>query len=177
MPEAQPPDLTRPIRRPSERLALVEYVASTPALQESEHLEWKSGYDLSRRPDAGKLAKQLIGFANRDPARSQRLFEGYAYVLLGVEAGAVQGVPVWDSADIESWLSRFVPPELVYDVYYVKVGGTDVLFLEIEPPGPVHAIYCLKASTGDEEFTLGEGTIYVRRGGKTEVANAAEVSR
>lgn len=177
MPEAQQPDLTHPLRRPSERLALVEYVATTSSLQETEHLEWKSGYDLARRTDAGKLAKQLIGFANRDPIRSRRLFEGYAYVLLGVEAGAIQGVPVWDSADIENWLSRFVSPELVYDVHYVKARDSDVLFIEIEPPKPGSTIFCLQASTGDDQSNLSEGTIYVRRVGKTEVANAAEVAR
>ena len=176
MSQTQPPDLSRPLRRPSERLALVEYVAGSPSLQENEHLEWKSGYDLSRRPDAGKVAKQLIGFSNRDPMRAKRLVGGYGYVLLGVEAGAVRGVPVWDSADIESWLSRFVPSELVYDIHYVKAMGADVLFLEADPPRAGDAIFCLQASTGDGDINLTEGTIYVRRGGKTEPANATEIA-
>jgi hypothetical protein len=94
MAEAQPLNLTQRLRRPSERLALVEYIASSPTLQENEHLEWKSGYDLGKRPDAGEVAKQLVGFANRDPARAQRQTGGFAYVLLGIEPGAVTGVPV-----------------------------------------------------------------------------------
>src|SRR5690349_2932284 len=176
MPQVQPPDLRRPLRRPSERLALVEYIAASPTLQENEHLEWKSGYDLSRRPDAGKMAKQLIGFANRDPGRAQRLTGGYAYVLLGARAGELTGVPLWDSADIESWLSRFVPPELVYDIHYVDAAGKDVLVFEVDPPHQGDSIFCLQASTGEGNKNLCEGTIYVRRGGKTEVANASEIA-
>jgi hypothetical protein len=176
MAEVQPPDLTGRLRRPSERLALVEYIAGSPTLQENEHLEWKSGYNLGRRPDAGKVAKQLISFANRDPVRSQRLTGGYAYLLLGVEAGRVIGVPVWDSADIESWLSRFVPSELMYDVHYVTAEGKDVLVLEVDPPRQGDTIFCLQASTGDGGSNMAEGTIYVRRGGKTEMAGANEIA-
>lgn len=175
MAEVEPPDLSQPLRRPSERLALVEYVAASPTLQESEHLEWKSAYDLSRRPDAGKVAKQLIGFANRDPVRAQRLTGGFAYLLLGVEAGSISGVPMWDSADIESWLSRFVPAELMYDLHYVKASGKNILVFEIDPPQPGDAIFCLRASTGDNNTSLVDGSVYVRRGGKTEVANAVEI--
>jgi Putative DNA-binding domain len=164
------------LRRPSERLALVEYIAASPTLQENEHLEWKSGFDLSRRPDAGKVAKQLIGFGNRDPARAKRLTGGCAFVLLGVEAGELSGVPVWDSADIESWLSRFVPSDLIYDVHYVSAGGKDILVLEVDPPRQGDSIFCLQASTGESNANLSEGTIYVRRGGKTEPANAAEIA-
>jgi hypothetical protein len=176
MAEAQPPDLSQRLRRPSERLALVEYIAASPTLQENEHLEWKSGYDLGKRPDAGKVAKQLVGFANRDPARAQRQTGGYAYVLLGIEPGAVTGVPVWDSANIESWLSRFVPSELMYDVHYASAEGKEILLLEVDPPRQGDPIFCLQASTGEGNANLSEGTIYVRRGGKTEPANAAEIA-
>lgn len=176
MAEAQSLNLARRVRRPSERLALIHYIASLPTLQENEHLEWKLGYDLGRRPDAGKIAKQLIGFANRDPARAQRQTEGYAYVLLGVEPGAVIGVPVWDSADIENWLSRFVPSELMYDIQYVSAGDKDILVLEVDPPRQGDSIFCLQASTGEGNENLSEGTIYVRRGGKTEPASSAEVA-
>jgi hypothetical protein len=176
MAKSQPPDLTRRVRRPSERLELIQYIANSPTLQENEHLEWKSGYDLGRRPDAGKIAKQLIGFANRDPARAQRQTEGYAYVMLGVGPGAVIGVPVWDSADIENWLSRFVPPELMYDIQYVSAGDKDILMLEVDPPRQGDSIFCLQASTGEGNANLPEGTIYVRRGGQTEPANAAEIA-
>lgn len=175
MSSPKPPDLSRPIRRPSERLALVEYIAATKTLQENEHLEWKSGYDLATKIGAAKTAKQLIGFANRDPSRAQRWTGGHAYVLLGVEAGQLSGTTVWDSADIENWLAPFVGAELVYDVHYLTAQGQDVLLLEVAPPSKGDAIFSLQATTGDGKVTMTEGTIYVRRGGKTEVANAAEI--
>jgi Putative DNA-binding domain len=175
MANPQPPDLSKPLRRPSERLALVEHIAATPTLQENEYLEWKSAYDLSKRPEAGKVAKQLIGFANRDPTRASRFTGGHAYVLIGVEAGRLHGIEVWDSADVESWLSPFVGPDLIYDVHYVSAQGHDVLVLEVDPPKRGDGVFCLQATTGDERWTLTEGTVFVRRGGKTEVANAHEI--
>ena|GEM_PF-4630040 len=39
-----------------------------PELQETDYLEWKCGYDLSKKTDAAKVSKQLIGFANRTVA-------------------------------------------------------------------------------------------------------------
>ncbi len=59
------PDFSTLARRPSERLAIVEYVRDTPNFQETDYLEWKSAYDLSKRPEAGATSKHLIGFANR----------------------------------------------------------------------------------------------------------------
>jgi len=169
------PDFQRPIRRPSERLALVEYVAATPNLQENEHLEWKSGYDLSTKLGAAKLAKQLIGFANRDPIRAAKLTGGYAYVMLGVEAGQISGIQVWDSADIENWLAPFVGSDLIYDVHYVSAQSNDVLVFEVDPPAQGGEIYALQTTTGDNKVTLKAGTIYVRRGGKTEIAGPADI--
>lgn len=99
------PDFTTLARRPSERLAIVAHVRDTPTLEENDHLEWKSAYDLSSKPGAAAIGRQLIGMANRDFARAERNAEGGAYVLLGVEPRTVHGVPHCDSADIENWLA------------------------------------------------------------------------
>jgi Putative DNA-binding domain len=170
------PDFTRVARKPSERLAVVQHVVGTPSLQENEYLEWKSGYDLTTKGGRAKTAKHLIGFANREVARAARAAEGHAYLIIGAEPGRVAGVPQWDSADIENWLAPLVGPNLVYDVHYVTIQGKDVLVLVVASPRPGDAIFSMQRDTADEQGkTLAEGTIYVRRGGKTEVANAAEI--
>ena len=113
-------------RKPSEQLADGRVRRKDPALQETDYLEWKSGYDLSAKPGAGKTAKQLIGFANRDPSRAAGHLQGHAYLLLGVEAGKLVGIPAqWDSADVETWVSPFVNAELIYEIHYVTAQGTD----------------------------------------------------
>jgi hypothetical protein len=136
MSETPAPDFTRFARRPSERVAIVEYIYATPSLQEADYLEWKTGYDLSKRPGAAATARQLVGMANRDTAHAMRHADGHAYVLLGVEPGSLSGVPEWDSADIEKWLTPFIGPDLRYDADYVSVEGhpDQVLFLTIDPP-------------------------------------------
>lgn len=65
----QQPNLQLPLAKPLDRRALVDYIQGTPGLQETDYLEWKVGYDLSRRPVAAQVAKHLIGFANRKRSR------------------------------------------------------------------------------------------------------------
>ena len=173
------PDFSAPARRPSERLAIVEFVASTATLEETDYLEWKSAYDLTTKPGAAAIARQLIGFANRDPIKAARHAGGLAYVLVGAQAGSVIGAPHWDSADIENWLAPFVQPELSYDVHYVPIDDELVLFITVEPPRQGDPIFALQRSSEDpdDRKALAEGTIFVRHGGKTERHTAGDLQR
>ncbi len=159
-------------------MAIVEHVLNTPGLQETVYLEWKTGYDLSTNPGAAATGKHLIGFANRDRAQGARHADGHAYLLLGVEPGNLPGVSLWDSADIENWLVRFVGRELRYDIHYAEVGGQQALFLTVDPAQQGDPIYCLqRASAEPGGKTLPDGTVYVRHGGQTDVATAADIAR
>jgi predicted HTH transcriptional regulator len=146
-----PPEFDHPARRPSERLAIVAYVHATPALQETDYLEWKTEYDLSSRPGAAATAKQLIGMANRDLSQAMRHNDGYAYILLGVEPENLVGVTLWDSADIENWLGRFVGPDLRYDIHYVELHQKQILFLTVDAPKQGDPIYCLQHASTDPD--------------------------
>ena len=159
-------------------MAIVEHVLNTPGLQETDYLEWKTGYDLRTNPGAAATGKHLIGFANRDRAQAARHSDGHAYLLLGVEPGNLHSVALWDSADIENWLVRFVGRELRYDIHYVEVGGQQILFLTVDPPQLGDPIYCLqRASAQPGGKSLPEGMVYVRHGGQTDVATAADIAR
>ena len=185
------PDFSRLARKPSERLAIVRHVRETASLEEADYLEWKSAYDLSTKPGAASTARQLIGMANRDVAQAERHAEGSAYVLVGVEPGALHGVPHWDSADIENWLSRYVEPELRYDVHYVELDGKEVLFFTVDAPRQGDPIFCLQRQCDEEvapggsagqgegkiKKTLPKGAIYVRHGGKTEQHTPDDLKR
>jgi hypothetical protein len=181
MSESSIPDFTRFARKPSERVAIVEYIHATPNLQETDYLEWKTGYDLSKRPGAAATARQLIGMANRDTAHAIRHTDGHAYVLLGVEPGNLPGVPEWDSSDIEKWLTPFVGPDLRYDAHYVRIEGHPghVLFLTIDPPREGDPIYNLLKSSQDPvtSKSLDAGTIYVRHGSNTAPAKPDDLKR
>jgi Putative DNA-binding domain len=172
------PDFGRHARQPTERLAVVRYVLETENLQETDYLEWKSGYDLSSRPGAAATSKHLIGFANRDSTLASRHAGGHGYLLLGVEPRNLVGIPTWDSADVENWLVRFIGADLRYDIHYVTLDNKAVLFLTVDPPRQGDPIYCMEhTSTTPGGQTLPEGAIYVRRNGKTELAKPADVRR
>jgi hypothetical protein len=165
-------------RRPSDRKALVEYIEATANLQETDWLEWKSGYDLTTSTGRAATARQIIGFANRMPDQALRHADGYAYLVLGVEAGQFHGMPVHDSADIENWLQPYVGDDIVYDVDYVNAGGVETLFITIDPPQWGDDIHRLRKESQDEYGKhMRNGTVYVRKSGKTEVANSDDLDR
>ena len=182
MAEAPVPDFSTRARRPSELRAIVEYILASPVLEETDYLEWKSGYDLSTRPGAASTAKQLIGMANRDFAQANRHAEGHAYVILGVEPGKLTGVPHLDSAEIEDALSRFIEPSLRYTLEYVEVDDKEVLIFTVEPPRQGDPVYCLQRESEEvsdlvKKKTLPLGAIYVRHGGKTEQHTPEDLKR
>jgi len=176
---AQPPSPPNSIRQPSERLALVRWVRDMPELQEPDWLEWKRGYDLTRNPGRATTAKHLIGFANRDPDAAGRHLVGLGCLLLGVEPGNCPAVTEHDSADLETWLRPFLGEKVVFDIHYVSLDGSRVLLLAVEPPRFGDEIHCLRKGSEDTDTakTMREGSIFVRRVGKTEPANAADVDR
>jgi hypothetical protein len=167
-----------PARRPSDRLAVVEWVHGTTDLQETDWLEWKSGYDLSRTAGRVATAKHILGFANRMPDVAARHAGGCAYLLLGVEPGTSHGVKVHDSADVENWLRPYLGERVVYDIDYVAFQERSVLFVVVEPPQWGDDIHPLrKEGVEASGKTVPRGRIFVRKNGKTEPASDADVDR
>jgi len=176
---SQPSSPPNNLRQPSERLALVRWVRDLPGLQEPDWLEWKRGYDLTRKPGRATTAKHLIGFANRDPDAATRHIGGIGCLLLGVEPGNCPGVTEHDSADLETWLRPFLGEKIVFDIHYVSLDGSQVLLLAVEPPRFGDDIHSLRKDSEDTDTakTMREGSIFVRGVGKTEPASAADLDR
>lgn len=117
MTTAQPLSPPANLRQPLDRQALVRWVRDTPGLQEPDWLEWKRGYDLSRKAGRATSAKHLIGLANRDPGPAARHVNGVGVLLLGVEPGNCPGIEEHDSADLETWLRPFLGEKVVFDIH------------------------------------------------------------
>jgi hypothetical protein len=171
-------DTAKHIRGPSARKALVEGIRNAESTdQETDWLEWKSQVTLSDKAWQGEIATHLIGFANRDPVWARRTVDGYAYLILGVEPGSLVGVEVVDPADLEGWIARYVGrtdgPR--WEPHYVAVDDKSVLVITVAAPQQGDPIFSLRKAFQDPTGkTIPEGTVFVRRHGKTDRPSAAD---
>lgn len=155
-------------------------------MQELPCVEWKREGDAKDRKWRAELAKQVLGFANRDPEVASTWFGGCSYILVGVAPGVLNGSPVHDAAQIESWLAPYVgrvPNGPEWNTAYVELDGKAVLVLTVEPPQLGHAAWpCRKeyladpkAAGYDPTIALRDGAIYVRHKASTEEASSADI--
>lgn len=157
----------------AELAALVVAVRDgSPGEPEREALEWKGALDLVSKKSRFELARHILGFGNRDTARASRTFGGYAYLLVGVEPGALLGVDMPDPAELNNALARFVAEgHPHWHPERVEVDGRTVLVIEVAPPRAGDRICTLQ-----REFDGARpGRIFVRRPGQTVEAPPATV--
>lgn len=152
---------------------LVEAVAEQGDLAERHYLELKSTLDLSTKKDKEKIAKFILGAANRMPETAVTAFEGYAAMLIGVSAGSITGIPPVEMMEIAKVVQQYVGaagPR--WDVVWVPINGSSnhVLIVIVDPPQSGQAPFPCR-SNGE---SLTNGRIYVRADGETREANADE---
>jgi len=163
-------DQSQPFLRPSQLDALVRAVRDADDHDEHDWIEWKSTLDFTVAEGRWHLAKHILGFANRTVSAAQRHAGGYAYLLVGVQPGAVTGVESVDNAELTAAINRYVGPAR-WSLEQVVVEDRKVVIVIVDPP-----------RAGDMAFTLrkqyrnfAEGTIFVRSPGRTEQASPAQV--
>jgi hypothetical protein len=152
---------------------LAEYVRDAdPHTMETRAVEWKSTWEFSSAEVQFQVARQILGFGNRDPADAARAFGGYAYLLVGVQPGEAGGVTIPDPARLTGALRRFIAASRPsWDATSVRVDGVDVLIVEVAPPQDGDRICCLMRAHGNANA----GTIYIRRPGQTTQADPTDV--
>lgn len=128
-----------------------------------------------RRP--GFASRYVLGFANRDPARAVLHAEGVAYLIVGAEPGDLIGAPRHDPAELEDWLSPYIGPDVAWNPEYVSVEGKPVLLIQVEAPKPGEKMRPLRRGYEDLEGKkhVPAGRIFIRKRGKTEEADDADV--
>jgi hypothetical protein len=166
-------DLTRVPRGELAARALVEALAQTDDRAERHFLEIKSSVDLKSKEGIAKVAKFILGAANRMPDVAARYFEGHAVMVLGVGAGSTPGIEPVEALDIE----RGVRPYLSvngprWDLQRVPVDdGREVLLVIVDPPKTGQPAFpCFKDGPG-----LNNGQIIVRGDGETRQATGEKV--
>jgi hypothetical protein len=168
-------DLSVAARSLASQRALIEAVADAPRAEpETDFLEWKTAADLSDKKWRLEIARHILGFANRHPDHASQFLEGTGHIAVGVEPGQLVGTAVYDPVEIDRWIGEYVGagsegPQ--WNATYVESRGADVLLVTIEAPRWGHPIWTLQK----EYDPYRAGTIFVRRSGRTEMANPPEV--
>lgn len=167
---ALPVDTSTAFLRPSQLEALVRAVEQAAAHDEHDWVEWKRQLDLGSPEGRWHLAKQILGFSNRTVAGAARNAEGYAYILVGVEPGALVGVVSVDHAELTKAIGRYVGA-VEWSPEYMVVAGQTVLVVVVSPPKPGQAAFCLRKGYDKHQA----GAIFVRVPGRTEQATPEQI--
>lgn len=167
-------------RTPKGELAakdLIDAVVASDDRVERHYLEIKSTLDLATKKDQAKLAKFILGAANRMPDRAATAFEGHGVMVIGASTGSVVGVPPIEALEIQKAVLPFIGADGPrYDLVRVPVPGSDneVLVFLVDPPewgqGP---FICQKSGDGG----LRDGAVFVRADGETREARADELKQ
>lgn len=123
-------DMARRPGRESWRRELIAECVADGDLHERDYLEVKSQIDLSNKAEVYKIAKFVLGAANRAPEIADRHFSGHAVMVLGVEQGSTPGItpvePLRLRQQIDPYLGDVGP---VWDLEWQSVGDARVLFI------------------------------------------------
>lgn len=165
------------------RLAdLVTAVLTADDQDEADWIEWKSTLDLTATAGHVHLSRAILGFANRDPQKCTQPCGGTAYVLAGVAPGKLQGIEPVDLEKLQPKLEKYLgsPGPFWRHFYVPPAENPDLRVLVIEVPPPRAGEYPYPWRTSYQPVTKSEkgadsGTLFTRRGSKTERANYEEV--
>jgi hypothetical protein len=164
-------DVPELFRYPGELRRLAGLVRKAGDNDETRWLEWKSSLDLAGANGTKHIAKQILGFANREPAVAVRWAQGHAYIVIGASPGRLEGVTPVDPERLVSQITPYVGSRITWTPEYVTVEGTEVLIIIVDPPrrgDPIHAL------RKDLE-TYRVGAVFIRRPGQVVQANADEL--
>ncbi|MFC7527604.1 hypothetical protein [Actinoplanes sp. GCM10030250] len=159
---------------------LLDHVIAVGDEAESTYLEVKSTLDMNGKVAAAKIAKFLLGAANRRPREAARHFRGYAVLVIGAQKDGAVGVPRGTEAhELEDRLRPYLGPQFpAFEFGRIGVdAGNEVLFVIAQPPQEGQTIFaCHKSFQGDDRRdNLEDGAIYVRGTSNTRPARSGEV--
>lgn len=168
------PDLTRLPKGQLEWAEFVRALSDADDRVERYFLELKSEVDLTTEDGRAKVAKFVLGAANRMPDKAARRLGGYGLMVLGIAKGRLPGIPFFEAKDLAKTVKKYVGAAGPgWDFERIPVGGgRDVIVIVVDPPKWGDPVWtCLK----DGHQGLVDGAIYVRRDGETSVAKGDEV--
>ncbi|MFF5794649.1 hypothetical protein ACFY5D_21605 [Paeniglutamicibacter sp. NPDC012692] len=160
--------------------SILDYVTAVGDAAETTYLEAKSSLDVTSKVGVAKVAKFLLGAANRRPSEAARHFHGYSVLIIGAQQGSAPGVPRGaEPHELEDRLRPYLGPQFPA-FEFGRIGIDDhneVLFIIAQPPQEGQSIFsCHKTyQSDDRRDSLEDGAIYVRGTSNTRPARSGEV--
>lgn len=176
-------DVSRPPTGERQRNAILEAIRRDGDVREKHFLEAKSSFDLNSKEDCAKVAKFILGAANRPVDLAVRAFGGYAVMVLGAEKDRLGGVPAGlEILALEQKLGSYLGtsgPRWDLERHPADQAGTEALFILIEPPQQGDPVFvCRKSYDGSNaSSSLRDGEVYVRTQGQTRKADSTDLDR
>ncbi|MGK5556517.1 hypothetical protein ACSNOI_33385 [Actinomadura kijaniata] len=160
--------------------SILDHVLSVDDEAETSYLEVKSAIDPTSKAGVAKIAKFLLGAANRRPQEAARHFRGNAVLVIGAQKASAPGIPRGVEAhELEDRLRPYLGPQFpAFEFGRISVDDErEVLFIIAQPPQDGQTIFpCHKDFQGqDRRDNLEDGAIYVRGTSNTRPARAGEV--
>ncbi|MFG2841474.1 hypothetical protein ACGFYE_41625 [Streptomyces zaomyceticus] len=181
-PDASAPALDTSVIPLGERAlrGVLDHVVAVGDEAEATYLEVKSFLDMNSKATAAKIAKFLLGAANRRPGEAARHFHGYAVLVIGAAKNSASGVPRGTEAhELEDRLRPYLGPQFpAFEFGRIGINaGHEVLFVIAQPPEDGQTIFpCHKSYQGaDRRDSMEDGAIYVRGTSNTRPARSGEV--
>ena len=159
---------------------IIEYIEAVGDEAETPYLEVKSSLDLNSRSGIAKIAKFLLGTANRLPHEASRHFNGYAVLVIGAQKDSSLGIPRGVEAhDLENKLHPYLGSQFpIFEFGRVNIDSkNEVLFIISQPPQDGQSIFpCHRDFQGErKQDNLEDGAVYIRGKSNTRRARAGEI--
>lgn len=157
---------------------LLDYCIQKGDQAESYALEIK-GADVNPTSKVGgaKIAKFIIGAANRDPEQAKETFAGYAIMLIGLGDGTAEGIEQVELLNINNVVEKYFGDQSpTWDIQWLDLSTNSakkILAIIVAPPSFGDTIYF---SHSDGEG-IKDGEICVRSPGQTRMANSNDLTK
>ena len=155
--------------------ALIDAIVVNDDRVERHYLEVKSGLDLTTKKDQAKIAKFILGAANRMPDQAARAFEGYGVMVIGASQALAAGIAPIEALEVQKAVLPFIGADGPrYDLVRVPSDDSrnEILVVLVDPPelgqGP---FICHRSGDGG----LRDGAVFVRADGETREARGDEL--
>lgn len=160
--------------------SILDHVIAVGDEAEANYLEVKGSLDLTAAVGVVKVAKFLLGVANRLPRDAVRHFHGYAVLVIGARKGEAPGIPRGiEPHELEDRLRPYLGPQFPsFESGRITVDEDhEVLFVIAEPPQDGQTIFpCHKSYQGAKHVdNLDDGAVYVRGPSNTRPARSGEI--